>query len=448
MSRFLSILLLPLTAAAQETTSGTGAVAGTVFDSVARAPIAGAVVQMVPASNINARILSDTTDSRGAYRISSVAPGKYLLDFQHAALDTLALAPPARTIDVAAGQTTTANLGTPAPLTILVSMCGARAEDDSSSAILGQIRDARTRIPLDQGAVETRWHDLMISTAGVRLAPRNDVARIGPEGWYLHCNVPGGTEIGAVAWSGNDSTGLVGLVVPPRGIARHDFFVGGTATVRGGVTSQQSIPLAGVRVGLAGRERSAETDSAGAFTFLNIPAGSHTIEVRALGYAPEQRRVDLVHGADTAIAVRMTSVKRVLDTIRVVGQRVFDRDGSGFLRRKRSGQGYFMDESVIARDGAGDLYGLMRRAPALHIEQQGFRRYLMMRDRSGGYCVPAVFLDGQRLMGEQVADLDLMVRPGDLRGVEVYRGFNSPGEFSNALNECGTVVMWTRQKRP
>jgi hypothetical protein len=434
-------------ASAQQQAAGTGTVAGAVFDSVARVPIAAAVVQLVPASNINARIVTDTTDAKGNFRIAGLPPGRYLVDFQHPALDSLALAPPTRTVSIGAGQLVTVDLATPAPLTILTSLCGARPPDDSSSAILGQIRDARTGIPLDQGVVETRWHDLVIGAGGVRVVPRNEQARLGPEGWYLHCNVPGGTEVGAVAWSGSDSTGLLGVVAPARGIARHDFAVGGTANIRGRVTGPNAQPVPSVRVGLAGREQLVESDSSGAFSFLNIPAGSHTLEVRALGFAPEQRRVDLKHGADTTLTLRMTSVKRVLDTIRVVGERVYDRDGSGFLRRKQSGLGYYMDEQSIARDGASDLYSLMRRAPAIHIEQQGFRRYLMLRDREGGYCVPAVFLDGQRLMGDQVSDLDLIVRPRELRGVEIYRGFNSPPEFSNALNECGTVVMWTRPPR-
>lgn len=443
--RIAVLLALPAGLAAQSRDT-TGTIAGTVFDSVARAPVAGALVQVVPVVDVNARIRSTVTDARGAFSIEGLAPGRYLAGFQHEALDSLALQSPERRVDVQAGRRVRVDLAVPSPGTIRSAFCGMRGAADSSGVLLGRIRDAGTGAMRDSGSVELQWQDIVLEAGALKLEPQVRRTTLGPEGWFVLCDVPGGSDIGGLATSGADSTGLVTLTLPVAGIARRDFLVGGSGTVRGVIVSREGGRPTRARVGVAGRAHRADADSAGRFVLRDIPAGSLTLDVRALGYAPEPLRLDLRSGADTSLTIRLTSLQRILDTIRVVGQRVYDRDRSGFLRRQRAGMGSYLDENTIARSRATDFFQLLRRWP-IHVEERRSVRYVLIRDRRGGYCMPSVFVDGSRMYREMAGDLDAFVHPDDLAGVELYRGIQAPGEFMDP-GGCGSVVIWTRRNRP
>jgi hypothetical protein len=418
-----------------------GEVTGVVYDSIGGRVLAGANVQIVPQGAPGSWIRTSVSDAGGAFQFADVPPGRYLLGFTHQVLDSFALEVPTRLVEVSERQRTTAHLGVPAPLTILSSICGPRAANDSSGVMIGSIRDARSRLPNDSGSVETQWTELVFADRSLSIEPRRVSAGVGQHGWFVLCNLPGNTELAALAASRRDSTGLVEVVVPARGVLRRDFFVGGTASVRGMVVDPDRKPLVNVSVALAGRERSTYTDSAGTFVLREVVAGSQTLQVRNVGYGPELRHLELVHGADTTLTVTLTPVKRILDTIRVVRQRVFDRDRSGFARRSRAGTGRFLNEDQIARHNAFDIYQLLQRLPGLRVQYDGFRRYLGMRSDRAGYCLPTIWVDGMSLGSMENADLDLMVRPDHLVGVEVYRSFVPP-EFS-AFTSCGAVVLWT-----
>jgi len=433
---------LSASAAAQGAQAPAGEIAGTVYDSTARTPLRGANVQLVLADNPAGALRTVISDAEGRFRFTDVAAGRYLLGFTHDRLDAFALETPMRIVEVRSLERTSADLGVPAPLTILASMCGPRADADSTGAMIGQIRDARTRLPRDMGMVQAQWTELIIASSGFSIVQHRDSAALRGSGWFVLCNVPGNTELAASAASPPDSTGLVEVAIPARGVLRRDFLMGGTATVRGIVSAEKRGPLADVGVAIAGRERGTFTDSSGAFLFREVTAGSQTLQIRMVGYGAEMRRLELAHGADTTFTIVLTPIKRILDTIRVVGQRVYDRDRSGFQRRRRGGTGYFLDEQQIASRHAFDLFGLLQGTPGIQIRYDGLRRTVTMRGNATGLCRPTVFLDGMRLSNMAGDDLDLFVRPSELAAIEVYRPINVPAEF-NTFNSCGAVVMWT-----
>jgi len=64
------------------------------------------------------------------------------------------------------------------------------------------------------------------------------------------------------------------------------------------------------------------------------------------------------------------------------------------------------------------------------------------RGMGGGYCVPAFFVDGMRMMVDD-GNLDQVVNASEIRAVEVYsRASNVPPQF-NTLTGCGSVVIHT-----
>jgi hypothetical protein len=439
-------LACPTVAGAQvaDTIAG-GSISGTVYDSVAGRVVAGAQVNVVSAARISSRVISVISDEDGHFLVPALAPGRYVVSFQHIALDSLALTAPELLVTVDAGRRVSASLAVPSASTIRTTFCGARQAEDSTGVLLGRIRDAHTANAVATGQVEIHWQQLLFGRGALALHPRTHKTPVGADGWYAQCDVPAGIEIGAFAASGSDSTGFVGLVVPPLGVLRQDFILGGRTTVRGSVTSESGRPVASARVGVVGREHQEITDRAGRFALLGIPAGTQTVEVRALGHAPERRRLELGHAADTTLTFRMTTLKRMLDTITVVGQRVYDRDRSGFLRRARANMGFSMDGEAIARSRAVDTSQLLRRAPGAFVNAHAMNRQLLIRNRAGSYCTPTIYLDGIRMLGPASEDLDIIVQPHQLDGLELYRNMQAPPEYQD-INQCGVLLLWTRAR--
>src|SRR5947209_15712392 len=64
-------------------------IAGAVDDSLAGTPLAGARVELVPAADPSTNRRAIDTDGAGHFRIDHVAPGRYLIGFEHPRLDEL-----------------------------------------------------------------------------------------------------------------------------------------------------------------------------------------------------------------------------------------------------------------------------------------------------------------------------------------------------------------------
>lgn len=179
----------------------------------------------------------------------------------------------------------------------------------------------------------------------------------------------------------------------------------------------------------------------------NAPAGSQTIEARALGYAASQSAVLLRADADTTFAFQLTTMKRVMDTIHVVATRLYNRDSNGFERRRRVGGGYFFDEAWINKRRPYSIYNILQQVPSVRMSYaRSFERQVLMRGGFGGYCTPSFYLNGAKMPSDLLSDLDLMASVPELAGVEVYRSGNTPSQFQD-FNNCGAVVVWTQSPK-
>lgn len=428
------LLVVASTSAAQQT----GEVGGTVYDSVGRAPLRNAVVHMVPPAG--APLYSATTDAHGRYSIRGVPPGRYFVEFQHHVLDSLALEPPLRSLEVHAGETTTQDLAVAAPATIVASTCKT-SPADSTGLFFGMLRDSRTQMGLDSGQVTVRWFELVIDTSGLNNGQRFVAARSSRDGWFAMCGVPAAADVLVQASHADDSTGLSLVTVPPHGLVRFDLDVGGRARVRGRIMSR-GRPVLNAQVRPAGTERAAYTDSSGAYRLTGVAAGTQTMEVRALGYAPQTAPTTLAPDSEAVLDVELTTVKRVMDTIQVVAQRLYSIDAVGFERRRRSAPGIFFDAEVVRRRGPYSVMQLLWEVPWLQVHQTGFDREVVMRAGRRS-CIPTFFVNGMQMPGELLSELDLFVRPHELEGMEIYRsGATTPAEFRSG---CGAIVVWTRR---
>lgn len=433
--------LLPSALLAQADTAR-GEVEGTVYDSVARRPVAGAVVQMVNVAAPAGPLLMTRTDARGRYAIRDIPPARYVLGFQDAALDSLALEAPQVLVHVGAGKRERIDLAVPAPSRIVATTCNARAAD-STALILGVLRDAATGLPRGEGQAEARWTDILIERGSITRQEQSLVGPVTAEGWFAIC-VPAGDAILLRGASGADTSGVQLLEAPPNQVRRHDIVLGGTAVVRGLVRTEKERPLPNAHVAFAGTKRTTTTDGSGAFVLIG-PAGTQTFEVRALGHLADRRPLSLQAGADTVIDVALVPIQRLLDTVRITASRVYSRDSDGFERRRRSGNGRFWGPEDIDRGRYHSIHEVLRQSPVVTISQNGFETYLSMRGGPEGRCVPAVYLNGIKLMADLGGDLDLLVRPDEISGMELYSQAQVPAQYQ-ALVGCGSLVIWTRPR--
>lgn len=244
------------------------------------------------------------------------------------------------------------------------------------------------------------------------------------------------------------------LAAPALGAQRPD---GPSGTLVGSVVDAATgAPLAGAVVETArGASRRARED--GSFALV-LPAGTDTLLVRLVGYAPQAVSV-IVFASDTArIQVLLEPAPVVLEGVTVVdaaeerGPRL-----AGFERRRASGRGVFMTRADIQARSPVSIADLLRRVPSLTVmDSLGVKlavstrgRKLVMRARSAepaAPCVMRVGLDGQ--VKEWGFSLN-SVQPEEVHGIEVYSGPASvPAEFGGARTDayCGLVMIWTRAR--
>jgi hypothetical protein len=168
--------------------------------------------------------------------------------------------------------------------------------------------------------------------------------------------------------------GNVELGVPAHAVLRRDIYVGpalaelrgadsmaagrareeriverGRGELRGVVRALDGGPIDGARVALLSGEGETRTNARGEFVLAGLPFGSHTIEARAIGYVPGQSIADIVEFRKAVAEFILLDVSAyLLDTVRVAAARRLDAAArEGFERRRKSGAGQFIDESVL-----------------------------------------------------------------------------------------------------
>ena len=90
--------------------------------------------------------------------------------------------------------------------------------------------------------------------------------------------------------------------------------IAGTVTV-----AQSSEPLEGVTVQIEGTQLGANTNAAGAYRITNVPAGTHTLSARRLGYARTTRQVTVSDDATATVNFALPKTATTLDQIVVTG---------------------------------------------------------------------------------------------------------------------------------
>jgi hypothetical protein len=442
---------------------------GTVYDSVRLRPLSGARVQ------VDTTTIVATTDANGRFHIEGIPPGPHRLRVEHPVLDTLGVGLRSDVETYAAGETKALELATPSSEALIEMVCSAAWRSRGPAALMGRVREADSGIPATGAKVSLVWYELDI-TGGVRRAPRVREAIVGKDGTYRICGLPAEIDAKLQVIRGPLTSGDIPLSFGQDLLALRSMSIAapaevvtvpaastsdssrqtvrratvlGSARLTGRVVNKAGQPLVGARVQLEGTTRAATTRPTGEFILDSLPPGTQTVSVRLLGYAPVEQAVDLASRDPRRVTIAMENFVPVLEAVRVNAQRERALDDIGFQRRKRTGQGWYMDGDQIQQRNAQNFSDVLRSAPGIRITPAGggSNRQVIQssRDPQGG-CVN-IWLDGTQWQQMEPGDVDDFIKPHELGAIEVYSGTTTPAEYQPAgRSSCTTIVAWTLRR--
>lgn len=212
--------------------------------------------------------------------------------------------------------------------------------------------------------------------------------------------------------------------------------------ITGTVVDAQRAPVAKVEITLKheGEEDRVQTSGDdGGFVFADIAAGSATLSTRRLGYAP--KTVDLrLPDPDPS-----SQLVLVLDAIpnelaSVIVEESKQHLAEFYDRKANSNFAKFFDQKDIRKRNPLYLSDLFRNIAGATISSDGAGNRILLRG-----CKPMVWLDGMRAPG---AELDELVRPSDIAGLEVFpSNAGLPAGYQDRNNRmCGAIIVWTRNQ--
>lgn len=455
--RWVTLSLLTLCGRAGDAQSS---VSGVVRDSIAGTPLKGAFVQLVHADSVGGRTM--VSDSTGRFSFPGVTPGRYRIGFIHQMLDSLGLEPIVHDVQVVGEMPVRADLAIPSAATLRNAMC--RSRTPGKAVITGFVRDARDDSPIAGAEVAADWLEMTFQKGGVmRVIPRADAVSAA-NGWFALCNVPSDGIMSLFAAHGADTTDALDVHVSADGFLRHDLYLGGgrTGRISGSVVSAVSGErVASAQVSVAGRAP-VRADAQGEWTLGDLPLGTRLMDVKAVGYYPERRAVNVT--ANTApVRIGLSSLRAVLDTVRIRAARLQDRHESGFESRRRSGNGLYVTAEEIARKNAHSITDIFQGLRGLRIgfasdtllsdrmalvdpdSLKTIHRQVLMRGIAGDLCAPSIFLNGLAIERLDADDLDTWTTPKEIAAIEVYSEATVPAQFQRIGKGCGSIVIWTKR---
>jgi hypothetical protein len=448
--------------------------AGTVYDSTRRAPLAGGRVWLTGTE------YSTRADSAGRFELADLPEGRYTVSFLDERLDSLGWAPPPVEVTLTPGAVTRRDLAVPPPARLLAAACSAEPAAAAGAGILvGVVRG--------EGAAPLAGARVTLSGGGRELQARTDA-----RGVYRFCGAPALAPLavrvetpGAVVRTTLRLEGepvLQDFTVGPAGAlaAAPGRSAGARGTVSGRVLGgPEGRPLAGATVELAGGGR-ATTDAQGRFTLRGVAAGTRSVSVAHPQHGTRTAEVAVDAGADLELRLgegmrlaALVTTPYTLDPLRVEA-RAENRAlaATGFYERQKSANGHFLTGEQI-RQGS-PLSNMMRMVPGVRVIRYSpppppgcgqlcgsgpaesrlvpsrgatSGRISMNEDERGmEQCMMPVFLDGVRVASsspEKGNDIDRISTRGVV-AIEVYtNGTEIPARFAAANQGCGVVLMWS-----
>lgn len=433
-------------------------VRGVVFDSLTMAPVPKATVWLPGGTQ------TTNADDNGRFELDDVPRGKQFLAFSTPGLDSLGLGTLGTQVDIT-GDGLPVRLTTPSFRTVWQLLCAnaVRASSADSGIVWGTVRDAKTDVRLSGAATGFMWYDLRTG-ADKKLQFREITheTRTDSTGHYYACGLPSDIKITSEATGTKSASGTLEYLIGERRLFRVDLLVStdmvfanaadvstlnadsvsrlravGSATLSGTVRDTKGKPVANAAVSIASVDTTVRTNADGKFQLTRLPAGSHVLQAKLLGFAPATQLVELRPEQTTSALLEMPDA-RALETVNVRAERVPGIDQVAFNDRRKINTGFALTEKDFA--GRHDIMGMLAGLPRVEPIRGRGPAMIGIRNRRGGVCMPTVYLDGTLAATDQIT----MYQPSEFRAVEVYNTeFNAPIGFD--AKGCGVILFWSKK---
>jgi len=424
---------------------------GVVIDSVNGRYLAGAEV-VVQGANI-----SLITDSTGKFNVDSLAPGTYQVGVFHPLLDTLGVSLATEPFHLGPDSASFIALAIPSAGTLIKRACpvvGPRAQ--GSSAVIGHVTDPETLQPVSGADVSIAWVQIEASKEiGVRRTPRVLRDSTDAQGEFKICGIPSSMQASLQARKGGAVTAEIPISI---GDQQSELFARtlllsqadsgaktGNATVTGRVVLEGAPSNAGSRVEVVGTDQVAMTNEKGEFTMQHLPSGSHVLLARHLGFGAETVPVDLSSRAPSQVTIKLPKYVAIIDPVVVTARRAASLDKVGFNERQRTGQGFYLGPETIQAMHPNYLTDILRRVPSLKVSYTPTGDVVSGSRGTGSGCVQ-YYVDDMPWQSAEPGDINNFVNGNEVVGVEVYAGPGAPAQYTRAMGDCTTIVLWTKFK--
>lgn len=186
------------------------------------------------------------------------------------------------------------------------------------------------------------------------------------------------------------------------------------------------------------------TDGAGRFAVPRLPAGLKEVEVEALGYRRRVVSVTVQAGRTTVLEVTVGVDALELEPIDVQVRSPFLESRGVYRRMEGGGSGRMVTRTDLEQSASARLSDSMTEVPGLRVERQSTRSILLGRGR----CRMRIFIDGVPVSPEIDGTIDIDLFPPEwIEVAEVYVGIAAvPVEYADVGEDCGVVLLWTRQR--
>ena len=432
---------------------------GITVDSTSGRPLAGALVSVLGAA------AAARSDTDGRFTISALLPGIYSLEVRTPSLDAVGAVLQRELTFTDAAEPVRVNV--PSGREVASSACSARPST-ARGIVTGTVSVRGDTIPPSHVGMLAEWTDVSADVAMGGRANRSAAARTDARGRFWLCGVP--LQKAVTIRVVNDS-----LIAEPVSVRIADGILGradlvadrigeSVSTFTGIVVADSTNePVGDAEVVLKDLALLERTNALGAFHFGRVPAGTHTVIARRVGFAPLE--TTLLFSAGRGVDKRIVLSRfTALDSVHVVAEtRRLGVGYAAFEERRRMGFGRFIDSETLRNNEYRRMQDLLRALPGVSVyttqkctgrcESPPLHMQIAYNTRMG--CYFRVWLDGVVVgKGEDAPpawrrqfDLNAEVL-GNIEAIEVYRGAGEvPTEYSGASSQCGVILLWSRNSR-
>jgi hypothetical protein len=460
------------------------AVRGLAYDSLHGKPLSGAFIG-IPGTNLVA-----VSDSAGQFTFGAVPVGPHRFVMQHDVLDAVGLSAAGAQVVVTDGKALV-TIAVPSFTRLWKTVCGPTPPGRDTGFVFGSVSHGKT--PLSRAVLRASWIDVVGDSTALRTRQRALETETDSTGTYTLCGVPtkASVSVRVSAAVGGTSADLPALGT--ERIMRRDLNVEIAAPQQAAapvmttftghvVKSLDGAPISDADVILVGPRLSGSTNARGEFRIANVPAGSHTVQIRKIGFSFRDRVIDFPAGAGVEHTLQMSNIT-TLDSVKVTTRPYRDPNMDEFEERRKIGRGHFVTRAELLKAEGLTTGHFLQQVPNVVVHSGGGGEYVLGRgarcsatpprvlprtapgvmceiyyvpteaEHNQGVpiaCFARVFLDNALMnVGTPTPPFNLRdVPPTQIEAMELYaRSAEVPPKYANLNSGCGVLVIHTRRPK-